>query len=70
MACITTPSSCVTTNHLIPFHREFAAYIFQSLTPGFWIVWVQKNIEYRLFAVLVSMHQKRLAGQELPLTYL
>ena len=27
-----------TTDHSIPFHLEFAAYIFQPLTPEFWIV--------------------------------
>jgi len=53
------PIKCI--NHLIPFHREFAAYSFQPLTPEFWIVWVQKNEEGKLFAVLVSMHQKKLS---------
>src|SRR5206468_5952544 len=51
------------TNHLIPFHQEFAACIFQSLTPGFWIVWVQKNKGCILFAVPASMHQRQFSRQ-------
>ena len=50
-------------NHLIPFHREFGAYIFQPLPPGFWIVWVQKNKEDMLFAVPVLMHKKQYPNQ-------
>ena len=69
MSCITTPSSCVSTDHLIPFHWEFAAYIFQPLTPGFWIVWVQKNKECMLFAVPASMHQKQFSRQGFHLIY-
>jgi hypothetical protein len=45
----------VFTYHLIPFHREFAAYIFQPLTLEFWIVWVLKNKGCMLFAVPESM---------------
>src|SRR5690349_9941724 len=46
----------VVTNHSIPFHQEFAAYIFQSWTPGFWLVWLQKNKGGILFAVPVLTH--------------
>ena len=51
------------TNHLIPFHWEFAAYIFQPLTLEFWIVWVQKNKECMLFAGPASMLQKQFSRQ-------
>jgi len=57
-------------NHLIPFHREFEVTIFQSLTPEFWIVWLQKNKEGRLFAFLGLMSQRRFSrsGFKLNLT--
>jgi hypothetical protein len=42
------------TDHLIPVHRKLEEYIFQSLTPGFWIVWVRKNKGGILFAVPAS----------------
>jgi hypothetical protein len=51
------------TDHLIPFHSEFAAYTFQPLTPEFWIVWVQKNKKCMIFAVPALMHQKQFSGQ-------
>src|SRR5438094_9233809 len=57
------------TNHLIPFHQEFAACIFQSSTPGFWIVWVQKNKGCILFAVPASMHQRQFSMQGFHLIY-
>lgn len=57
------------TNHLILFHREFAAYIFQPLTPEFWIVWVQKNRGCILFAVPGSMQQKLFSRQGFHLIY-
>jgi hypothetical protein len=43
-------------SHSIPFHREFAAHIFQPLPPGFSIVWLQKNKGCSLFAGPASMH--------------
>ena len=58
-------SSALITDHLIPFHRESAAYISQPLTPESWIVWVLKNKHCMLFAVLASMHQKQLSSQGL-----
>jgi hypothetical protein len=48
-------------SHSIPFHREFAAHICQRVTPGFWIVWLQKNKGCILFAVPASMHQRQLS---------
>jgi len=36
---------------------EFVVCIFQSLTPAFWIVWVQRNKDCMLFAVRASMQQ-------------
>jgi len=50
------PGVIESANHLVPFHREFAAHIFQPLTPEFWIVWVRKNKDCMLFAVSASMH--------------
>ena len=58
-----------TTDHLIPFHWESAACFFQSVTPGFWIVWVQKNKECMLFAVPASVHQKQFLRQGFHLIY-
>src|SRR5687768_13752750 len=46
------------TNHLIPFHQEFALWFFQFLIHGFWIVWVEKNKKCMPFAVPASMLQK------------
>ncbi len=43
-------------SHSIPFHREFAANIFQSLPPWFWIVWRRKNKGCILFAAPASTH--------------
>jgi len=43
-------------SHSIPFRREFAAHIFQPVTPGFWIVSAQKNKGCIPFAVPASMH--------------
>jgi len=57
------------TDHSIPFPWEFAAYIFQPWTPGFWIVWVQKNKGCILFAVPGSVHQKQFSRQGFHLTY-
>jgi sigma-54 dependent transcriptional regulator, acetoin dehydrogenase operon transcriptional activator AcoR len=57
------------TDHLIPFHCEFAAYIFQPSTPEFCIVWVQKNKECMLFAVPALMHQKQFSRQGFHLIY-
>ena len=48
-------------SHSILFHREFAAHIFEPLTPWFWIVWLQKNKGCILFAVPASMHQRQLS---------
>src|SRR6266566_627781 len=50
-------------SHSIPFHREFAAHIFQPLPPGFSIVWLQKNKGCILFAVPASVHQKQFSRQ-------
>ena len=47
------------THRLIPFRSIFAECIFQPLMLEFWIVWVQKNEECTLFAVLALMHQKQ-----------
>jgi hypothetical protein len=49
-------TSAYLPSHLSPFHLEFAAYFFQSLTHGFWIVWVLRNKVGMLFAVPESMH--------------
>ena len=57
------------TDHLILFHREFAACIFQPSTPGFWIVWVRKNKDCMLFAVLASMPQMRFSRRDFDLIY-
>ena len=52
------------THHLIPFRSIFAECIFQSSTLEFWIVWVQKNEECTLFAVLALMHQTQFSRQD------
>lgn len=52
------PVTWIGADHLIPFHREFAAHISRSLLPGFWTVWLRKNEEGIPFAVLESALQK------------
>ena len=47
------------TDHSIPVHRKLEEYIFQSLTPEFWIVWAQQSEAGILFAALASKPQKQ-----------
>src|SRR5438067_934208 len=56
-------------SHSIPFHREFAAHISQPVTPGFSIVWLQKNKGCILFAVPESKQQRQFSRQEIHLIY-
>src|SRR6476660_9957466 len=50
------PTSC-DPNRLIPFHREFAAHIFQFLTRVSLTVWLAKSKKGMIFGVPVSILQ-------------
>lgn len=50
-------------NHLFLFPLGFAAYIFQSSTRAFWIVWPQKNREGIPFVVPAKARRKPFSRQ-------